>query len=250
MKLKAFLLIAALAFAPASQAAYVTLQLDQLSAVFSQSSFGSTPIELRIAPTTELVRPDLLTVDTSADVTALFNLFPAPGKNLNLIFVDDITLCGTNDSIPSHPSHVLGACAEQNGPPPAGQGRNAFIDSTDAAITTGASGLSALPVSLGTDVVGAALGHLLMLQFAADPTGNLMSAAYTGGGTLTSDQAATMLSSPLVQTDANGTRFVEIDPIVVVASATTTDVPEPASISLFAAALMLMAWCTRAARRR
>ena len=74
MRFKTLLAIAALLIAPVTQAAYVTIDEVGMDAVFSQASFGNRKIDIRIGGVTQLVRPDLLAIDTDAEIDAIFDL--------------------------------------------------------------------------------------------------------------------------------------------------------------------------------
>jgi hypothetical protein len=70
-----------------------------------------------------------------------------------------------------------------------------------------------------------------------------------GFGTLNATEVNTILGSPLVQTDANGHLFIEIDPVLVVASA-VAHVPEPSPLMLLVTALFLAGLQMRKSKRR
>ena len=77
------LILAALAIilSPAiGQAALVVIDEAGMNAIFSQDSFGDTPISIRFNPSRQIVSPELLVIDTAAKLQALFSLptDPAP----------------------------------------------------------------------------------------------------------------------------------------------------------------------------
>jgi hypothetical protein len=73
------------------------------------------------------------------------------------------------------------------------------------------------------------LGHNLNLEH--DRFGGLMSLFPPHGTELFEEQVATILQSPLVQTDSTGQRFIQITPIAIV------DAPEPSTLLLLNAGL-------------
>lgn len=81
------------------------------------------------------------------------------------------------------------------------------------------------------------LGYNLGLSTVSGSTGNLMNPTYldipNNPAALTAAQIQIVLRSPLLQTDANGQRFIDILPVYVTAA--TPAVPEPASWALMLA---------------
>jgi len=67
-----------------------------------------------------------------------------------------------------------------------------------------------------------------------------MSSSVNGNTTLEIDQIATIFLSPFVQGDALNGFFIELQPFNIVASASVSQVPLPASLPLFGTGLALM----------
>ena len=105
----------------------------------------------------------------------------------------------------------------------------------------------------GQQTEGHELGHNLGLQHcqttpancpAAQPDGsylNLMNAFINGSLSLTAAQRNIILTSGLIQVDANGDNFIELQPIVFA--------PEPTSVVLFGVGLSLLAVARRKRNR-
>ena len=180
-------------------AAFVTTNETGLDAIFSQSAFSTTPIDVRFNPTVTINDPGLLTINTEEQLNRLFAL----GDNsptVDVFFVDSINECGGVEAQP-----IIG-CGQQ-------PGNKLTVESVPAAGSRGAA------------LIGHELGHNLDLDHVTSPP-NLMNPTLTGVTTLTVDQVATILDSSLVQTDGAG-RFILVTPFAIV--------PEPSSM-LFALA--------------
>ena len=206
-------------------AGFVTIDPGALTTIFSQSAFDGKPVQVRVNPTVTLNAPGLETINTEAQLNALFAL-GGNGPAIDVFFVDAINECGGDLS-----PQTIG-CGEE-------PGNKIAVESVFAANT----GSAAAPGS-GSILIGHEVGHNLGLDH-IESTPNLMNpelgssfALSTHVGSPPVNQIATILSSSLVQMD-NGQRFISITPFAVV--------PEPATM-LFALAGAL--WLLQRARRR
>jgi hypothetical protein len=192
--------LAMLVLSPAiAEAGFITIDPVGMNAIFTQPSFGGSPIDIRFNPPLQIVDPALLDINNPAQLTALFNLAPDPAPTVDAFFVNQISDCG-----------VYG-CAQLPG--------HVFVEESEAATLAPAT------------LMGHELGHNLDLQHAFADPGNLMDFLFPHGTGLTEDQVATILDSPLVQTDPMGQRFITITPIAIVAAS------EPATLPLLAGGL-------------
>lgn len=206
-------ILLAVLLAPASTwAASVTTNEVGMDAIFSQASFGANTIDIRFTATVTVAGP--LNIATAADFTALYALGPpVASPTVNMYFVDSIT----------GPCPVNGAwdgCALLSG-------NSMVIKSTVAAGGNGA------------ELNAHELGHNLGLVH-SDPAVDLMQCCAYGSTTLTAAQVASILASPLVQTDVGG-KFISITPYLV------TPVPIPAAVWLFGGALGMLGGLKRKA---
>ena len=230
MNFKKLLVVASMLVAPLSQAAYVTINEAGMDAVFSQASFGGRTVDIRIGAVTQLARPDLLNISTDAQIDTLFGLHVGAANDVNFYFIDTIgDACGVaGDS-------VIG-CGEL-------PGNDFLVESTaadDNSIPGGGN------ITAGVQLLSHELGHNLGL---AHRGGNdLMNPFINGFGDLNAAEVAAILASPLVQTDANGQRFILINPVLLVAAVTPPGIPEPSSALL--AMLGLLAIGVRARQRK
>lgn len=206
-------LLAGAALLPLSAAAgYVTTNEAGMDSIFSQGSFANSPIDIRFNATQTLYNTALLNIDSASDFSTLGGMNPWNSNTVMAFFVDTISWCGGPGS------NIIG-CGELPG--------NVFtINSSWAANAT-----------YGAALLSHELGHNLGLSHSST-NGNLMYSILTGGTTLTSGQASTILSSSLVQWDSQlQQRYISITPIAVVA---TLAVPEPETYALLSAGLMLL----------
>lgn len=201
------LVLAGLLFAaiPNARAAFVTTNEAGVNGVFSQPSFGSTPIDIRFNPTVIVDNADLLNINTSARLNTLFGLnFGTPSNVISLYFVDTIDFCdGFNTAIVG--------CATVGG--------NDIV--VESAFAAGVFGTLLIAHEIGHNF---SLGHL---GFA-----NLMTGSISGSTTLNSSQVSTILASSKIQLDG-GSRFAAVTPVMV------TPLP-PAGILFVSAILGLL----------
>jgi len=216
MLLKKLLALVALLAAPYAQAAFVTLNEAGMDSIFSQASFGTNTVDIRYGAVTQLVRPDLLAVTTDAKVDTLFGLHTGGAKVVNFYFVDTLDSCGGFNV------NYIG-CGEF-------PGNDFVVESIWAADNTPQAG----GFTFGEQLLAHELGHNLGLDHRNG--NNLMNPFINGFGLLNASEVAQILASPLIQVDASGQRYVQINPILIVAAA-THDVPEPSTILLVLAAL-------------
>ena len=224
MGFKRLFALATLVFAPLTHAAFVTIDEPSLDAIYSQATFGANTVDIRIGPVTVFVRPDLLDITTNAQINAIFALHVGPQDIVNFYFVDTISACGATIS-----TGIIG-CGET-------PGQDFVVESVFAANTSIPSGGN---ITIAAQLLAHELGHNLGLPHR---TGNfLMNPSINGFGALNAAEVSTILASPLVHMDANGQRFVQINPVLI------TAVPEPSSLAFTAAGLALVGFIVR--RRR
>lgn len=229
MKLKTLCAIAALLAAPFAQAAYVTLHEAGMDAVFSQASFGNTTVDIRYGAVTQIVRPDLLDINTPTKLNNLFGLHVGLQTVVNFYFVDAISECsGFN-------VNIIG-CGET-------PGQDFVVESSWAADTTIQPG----GISFGLQLLAHELGHNLGLNHRS---GNfLMNPSINGFQDLNAAEVLAILASPLVQTDPlNGQRFIQINPVLIV-ERDVQDVPEPSTAALALAGLLFAGLRSRKLRQ-
>jgi hypothetical protein len=203
------LIMAALAILLSSaigEAASVVIDEAGMNAIFSQPTFDDTPISIRFNPARQIAAPELLVIDNLTELQALYNLATDPAPTVVAFFVDQLNACGT---VEANVSGAYSGCAQFPG--------RFLVEDFHAA-------------ELNPDtLMGHELGHNLNLGHI--PLGLMSFFLPHEPPDLFEDQVATILQSPLVQTDSTGQRFIQITPIAIVAA------PEPSTLLLLSAAL-------------
>lgn len=203
------LIASLMVFGTQAKAAFVTTQEVGMDLIFSQPSFGANPIDIRFGPIETVVRPDLLNITTDAQIIDVFNLFGG-SPTVNFYYVDTVDSCGGFNV------NIVGCGAFP--------GNDFVVESSFAAS----------PV-FGAELLAHELGHNLGLDHVA--TG-LMAPVLNGDTTLTASEVATVLASPLVQSDINGL-FIDVRPILILAEDIVA-VPLPASVLMLLGGLVFL----------
>ncbi len=207
-----------LATASAAVAVPTVVTTPNITPIYSQGSFGASPITVNYLPTiTLLVWDGLRTIDNAGEYNTLKAMAPSASPVVNAFFVVGINWCGATLA------GIVG-CADQPGN---------FL-TLDHTYMQGVGG--------AVDIAHE-LGHNLNLPHVADPPGappgdNLMNPTLWGSTVLTAGQAAIVLASGLVQTDGGGNRFINIRPV-------SLEVPEPATIAVLGFAVAAMVGARR-----
>jgi len=215
--IKPLMLIASLLIASHSQAGFITTQEAALDSIFSQTSFGSMPIDIRIGAATEIVFPSLLDISSDAEISQIFGMHVGSANIVNFYFVDTISACGG-----FNPAIV--GCGELPG--------NDFV--VESSFAAGGFGGELLAHELGHNL---GLGHL---------NGNyLMNPSLNNFTELTSAEVTTIRNSSLVQSsvqsDGQQQFWIDINPVLIVAQASKPDpIPEPSILLLFLISLGLI----------
>ena len=195
----------------AAQAAFITTNEAQLDAIFSQASFGNTPIDIRIGAPTEIVAPSLLDITTNAEVSSLFGMHVGAANVVNFYFIDTISACGGSMN-----PNIVG-CGET-------PGNDFVVESTFAA------------GAFGAELLAHELGHNLGLPHM---NGNILMDPFLNGfTTITAPEVATIFNSPLVQQDTSGF-WIQINPVLIVAQA-SVPMPTPSTLALLLIAFTLI----------
>lgn len=191
---------------PNARAALVTTNEAGMDAVYSQSSFGTTPVDIRFNPTVTFANSDLLDITTSAELDTLFAFNGATASNVvSMYFVDILDFCGGFNT------SIVG-CASVGG-------NDIAVESAFAA------------GGFGTELLAHELGHNLGLGHVMSP--NLMTGSLNGNTTLINPQVTIVLGSSLIQFDGPS-RFVEITPVLL------TAVPLPPAGIMFVSAILVL----------
>lgn len=213
---KTLLITAVIFISTHAKAGFITTNEAKLDEIFSQASFGSMPIDIRMGLSTELVLPNLLDISTNAEVSQLFSMHSGGINVVNFYFIDTLSACGGLIN-----SSYVG-CGEYYG--------NDFV--VESSYAAG---------SFGAELLAHELGHNLGLDH---KNGNfLMNPFLNGNTTLTAQEVSDIHSNSIVQT--NGQSFwIDILPIRIVAAATTPQpspmpVPEPSTLLLLLLSLSL-----------
>jgi len=219
MKTKMLLAIAALLASPLTHAAFVTLNEAGMDGVYSQASFGANTVDIRYGAVTQIVAPNLLDITTDAEIGQVFGLHVGPQTVVNFYFVDTISACGGQID-----PNIIG-CGER-------PGQDFVVESVWAADGTIPAGGN---ITFGVQLLAHELGHNLNL---VHRNGNfLMNPFINGFQDLNAAEVATILASPLIQMDASGQRFIQINPVLIVAQAA---VPEPSTMLLLSLGLVVL----------
>lgn len=205
----ALMSLAVLVAAVPAGAVTVTIDAEALNAVYSQPSFGADPVDVRIAPVRTARSPDLARVVDAAMEAAVFDLAATLSPGIGLVFVESIDWCSGYDR------DVVG-CALRNSP-------GFFVESDFAA------------GPFGAEMLAHEIAHNLGLYHR---NGGLMNQMLNGDTSLTRAEAATILSSPLVGSDAAG-RFVDLTPIRI------APIPLAATAPLLALGALTLAFARR-----
>ena len=210
--LKYLLITVAILASSQAKAAFITTNEADLDAIFSQSSFGLMPIDIRIGLASELVLPDLLDITTDAEVNQLFDMHIGGINVVNFYFIDTISACGGSIS-----SGIVG-CGEFFG--------NDFV--VESSFAAG---------SFGGELLAHELGHNLGLDHRS---GGLMNSSLNNSTTLNDTEVSNIRSSQLVQTDGQNF-WIDINPVLIVASASIPlPVPEPSTLVLLLLSFSLL----------
>mgnify|MGYP001797481116 CR=1 FL=1 len=228
-------------------AAALTFDPFAINAVFSQDSFGTTPIDIRFGPVQQIISPELAELDiltpsddgtlNSPEMNALWAL-QDDEPNLNM-FITEIgpSLFGTVLGMAEFrqtSGYNNSLCA------PNGSWGNSFVVDRDV----GDFGVT-------NEVIAHEMGHTLGLYhdqrnnptpllpcFGQGVPGNLMQSSVSPGGTdLAILQTATILASPWVQGNETDGLFINVNVFNIVATSTMAPVPLPLPAFLLLAAL-------------
>ena len=209
------LLLAALGatfLAAEANAAFITTWDADMDAIFSQASFGANTIDVRYNAPQTLFAPQFLTIDDGVESLALLQT-ASLGPVIDMYFVDSIANCGP------FPGPTIRGCGRfDNG--------GVYVESVfTSSAATGTPPTGPQGIALGASLQAHEIGHNLGLNHVSG-VGNLMNPSVNFNVLITDTQAATILSSPLVQMDTSGQRFIEINPWLVTNAAT---VPLPST---------------------
>lgn len=189
-KLRQVLATGLVLVASAASAGYVTTNEAALDLIFSQPSFGGSTIDIRFNAALSFNRPALTAFDSDTEWGQLSALANPDATVVSMFFVDSISSCGGTFS------GIVG-CGDQ-------PGHLLVLSSSWAA-----------DASIGAVLAGHELGHNLGLPH-YQAGANLMNASLTSNSSLLASQVSTILSSPLIHTDAFGQRYISITPIALV----------------------------------
>ena len=210
--LKYLLITVAILASSQAKSAFITTNESDLDAIFSQSSFGLMPIDIRIGLASELVLPDLLDITTDAEVNQLFDMHIGGINVVNFYFIDTISACGGSIS-----SGIVG-CGEFFG--------NDFV--VESSFAAG---------SFGGELLAHELGHNLGLDHRS---GGLMNSSLNNSTTLNDTEVSNIHRNRLVQTDGQNF-WIDINPVLIVASASIPlPVPEPSTLVLLLLSFSLL----------
>lgn len=205
----------AMAAAAPAKAAFVTTQEAGMDQVYSQSSFGNSPIDIRFGAQQIVAAPDLLDISSNAEINLVFNLrngLGTPNNVVNFYYVDTISACGSTVS-----AGIVG-CGEVNG--------NDFV--VESSFAAG---------SQGAELLAHELGHNLGLPHRED-AGALMAATLNNGTDLNAAEVAIIRNAFVVQEDQDGF-FIDVQPVLIVAAIDA--VPLPATAFMLIGGLAVLA---------
>jgi len=200
---RAALALAAMLWAAPAQAAFVTTNEASLDLIYSQASFGATPVDIIFNPVVIVENYALLTIDGVGDLVTLFGLFSA-APTIFAYFVDSVDWCGAFNV-------GFAGCGEL-------PGDNFVVESVYAASGN------------GTELMAHELGHNLGLAHTNPDASNLMFSEINGNSTLTAAQVTALRASGSVQ-GTPGAEFVTITPVLIT-------VAEPATLGLLVLGLI------------
>ncbi|CAD77238.1 MAG TPA: PEP-CTERM sorting domain-containing protein [Rhodopirellula baltica] len=204
-----------------ASAAVVTTQEAGVDLIFRQESFGSSPIDIRFGEIVTIADSGLLNFDSEADYFSLFDYARDTvgdlNSHLNVFYTDQISWCGGD--IPA----AVG-CGAVNGP--------VLIVESDFAAG-----------AFGAELIAHEIGHNLNLGHTGGE--GLMGPRLNNDTTLTAGEVETIFESRFVQADLDGSRFIQVTPYLIQASA----VPEPGAAGMLVAGLAAgMGWRRRGSR--
>jgi hypothetical protein len=104
-----------------AQGASVVLDVPGTQAIFSQTSFGSTPIEIRFDASRVIVAPKLLVIKNEVDLRALYALAPDPAPIVDAFFVNTLDACA---HVEPSVNGIFAGCAQLPG--------HIFVEETDS----------------------------------------------------------------------------------------------------------------------
>ncbi|MEJ6005854.1 PEP-CTERM sorting domain-containing protein [Paucibacter sp. AS339] len=200
----------ALALAPAHAVETIAVPEAAIESIFANAGVS---IDLRLSAGRSLVNASLLDLNRNEFFALRSTLgLGAANPTLALVFVDTLNFTDFSANQDAVAGVGLGATAIE---------------------------AAAMEKLFGAHVTAQSLGYNLGLTTVVGSNGNLMNPTYldiaNNPAGLTPAQIQKILLSPLLQTDANGQRFIDILPVYVTATAA---VPEPESWALMAAGLM------------
>jgi hypothetical protein len=216
-RIHASLLTACLvALLPASAfAATITLNEAGTETLLEETQGAETiDIDLRFNASVTINNAALLSIDSAAELAALWALAPVASPTVTMFFVDSLNWCAG-----SQPSAV--GCAVQGG-------TTLVLESAVAAGVNGA------------ELAAHELGHTYGLPHLEDPTNNIMNCCDWGNTAWTEGQLTTINASALVQLDGS-IQFTDITPVLIT--------PEPGTLSLSLLGLVGIGWRAGSPRR-
>ena len=80
-----------------AKAGAITIDEAGVNAIFSQESFGDTPVSIRFDAPQTIVAPQFLVLHTIEDLQKLYSLVPNVAPTVVVFFVDTIWACDTVD---------------------------------------------------------------------------------------------------------------------------------------------------------